>query len=185
MSETTESELISREYIVAAITTSTADVLSTMLELEATVGDSVLAKEEAEPSSGLVSLIGLAGSWAGTGSLGCSGALACTLAAHLLASPFEAVNEEVLDAVGEITNMIIGNVKTLLEEKVGPMGLSTPTVIFGRNFQTRSARIHAWTVVPFTIGSERMLVQLCVAPNEEKNRTTLRPGFQMPHILTV
>ncbi len=185
MTETTESELISREFVVESITAATADVLSTMLELEATPGQSVVVKEETEPSSGLVSLIGLAGAWAGTGSLACSGTLACSLASHLLGSPCETVNEEVLDAVGEITNMILGNVKTMLEEKVGPMGLSTPTVIFGRNFQTRSARIHAWTVVPFTIGSERLLVQLCVAPNEEKNKTTLRPGFQMPHILTV
>ena len=49
-----------------------------------------------------------------------------------------AVNEEVLDAVGELTNMIIGNVKTVAEAIVGPLNLSVPTVIYGRNFTSRS-----------------------------------------------
>lgn len=175
---------ISREDIVAAIRTSTEEVFSTMLALELTP-EEVLQESNvaAAPRSGLVSLIGLAGSWSGTGSLACTGACACTMASSLLACSYDSVNEDVLDAVGEITNMIIGNVKTALEEKIGEMGLSTPTVIFGRNFQTRSARIHEWTVVPFRCGEEVMYVQLCLAPNGEQR--TLRPGFQIPQIVTV
>ena len=57
-----------------------------------------------------------------------------------------------LDAVAEVTNMIIGNVKTVLESRLGAMGLSTPTVIYGRNFQTAQLRqpgmdcgaVHRW-----------------------------------------
>ena len=59
---------------------------------------------------------------------------------HLLITEYAAINEDVLDSVAEVTNMIIGNVKTALEDRLGAMGLSTPTVIYGRNFQTRSAR---------------------------------------------
>jgi chemotaxis protein CheX len=184
MPDTTTTEPLSREFIVAAITSATNELFSTMLDLPIESGDS-MAKDEVEASSGLVALIGLAGAWAGTGSIACTGALACTLATQLLGMPVEAVNEDVLDAVGEITNMILGNVKTMLEEKVGPMGLSTPTVIFGRNFQTRSARVHAWTLVPFNVNGEKLLVQLCVAPNEDRSETTLRHGFPMPHVLTV
>ncbi|HUA87681.1 MAG TPA: chemotaxis protein CheX [Bryobacteraceae bacterium] len=176
---------ISREDIVAAIRAATGEVFSTMLALEIAPEEVLLESAlAASPKSGLVSLIGVAGSWSGTGSLACTGAFACTLASSLLACSYDSVNEEVLDAVGEITNMIIGNVKTALEEKVGEMGLSTPTVIFGRNFQTRSARVHEWTVVPFRCGEEVMYVQLCLAPNDAQ-RTTLRPGFQIPQILTV
>jgi len=184
ITDMTTSQVLSQQDIVAAIVSSTQDVFSTMLGVEITPGDILTAKADVEaPASGLVSLIGLAGSWSGTGSLACTGVFACTMAGQLLACTFESVNEEVLDAVGEITNMIIGNVKTVLEEKVGEMGLSTPTVIFGRNFQTRSARVHDWVVVPFDSGGERMCVQLCLAPNPEK--TTARAGFQMPHLITV
>ncbi len=157
-----------------------------MLGLEIQAGEPpVETAPAASPTSGLVTLIGLAGPWSGTGSVACTGVFACTMASHLLASSFENVNEEVLDAIGEITNMIIGNVKTALEEKLGEMGLSTPTVIFGRNFQTRSARIQEWTVVPFRCGEETMYVQVCLAPAAGETARSLRPGFQIPQIFTI
>jgi chemotaxis protein CheX len=77
------------------------------------------------------------------------------------------VNDDVLDAVAEVTNMVIGNVKTVLEERLGAMGLSIPTVIYGRNFSSRTVGKQNWTVVPFTLGNERLEVQLCLAPNRE------------------
>ena len=98
-----------------------------------------MEKEEAVPSSGVVSLIGLAGAWVGSGSLACSASCAAKIASALLMTPYTAIDEDVLDAVAEVTNMIIGNVKTALESRLGAMGLSTPTVIYGRNFQTRSS----------------------------------------------
>ncbi len=57
----------------------------------------------------------------------------------MLMTEAPSVNEDVLDAVAELTNMIIGSVKTDLESQLGPLGLSIPTVVFGRNFRTRSA----------------------------------------------
>ena len=93
------------------------------------------------------------------------------------------MNEDVLDAVAEVTNMIIGNVKTALEDRLGAMGLSTPTVIYGRNFQTRSAGNQEWTVVPFLLEGERMCVQMCLAPNPDAARRLPQAGFPIPHVL--
>jgi len=117
--------------------------------------------------------------------MACSVAFACKMSSQFLMAEYETINEDVLDAVAEITNMIIGNVKTVVEEKVGSMGLSTPTVIFGRNFQTRSARSREWTVVPFTCGEERMFIQMCLAPNKDTERKTMRPGFPIPQVLNL
>jgi hypothetical protein len=39
--------------------------------------------------------------------------------------------------------------------------------------------------VPFDVGGEKLLVQLCIAPNEDRSETTLRHGFPMPSVLTV
>jgi chemotaxis protein CheX len=100
-----------------------------------------------------------------------------------LMTPYPAIDEDVLDAVAEVTNMIIGNVKTALESKLGAMGLSTPTVIYGRNFQTRSSGNQKWTVVPFALEEDRMCVQVCIAPNEETGKKTTRTGFPVPHLL--
>lgn len=178
-------QLVSQPELVDIIKAATLDVFSTMLNLPVSAGAMRTAANSAvAPQSGIVSLIGVAGAWAGTGCLACSGTLACRLSSQFLMTTFESVNEEVLDAVGEITNMIVGNVKTHLEEKAGPMGLSTPTVIYGRNFQTRSARVHEWTVVPFDCEEETLWVQMCMAPNQD-NRGTIRAGFQMPQVLNI
>jgi CheY-specific phosphatase CheX len=71
--------------------------------------------------------------------------------------------------VGEMTNMILGNVKTELEELLGPMFLSIPTVIYGRNFIKRSVGKREWLVVPFEMDNERLEIQICLAQNPNSN----------------
>jgi chemotaxis protein CheX len=174
---------ISQDELAEAIRSATDEVFTTMLNLSLTPGEMFVEKEEAVPSSGVVSLIGLAGSWVGSGSLACSAGCATKIASALLMTPYEAINEDVLDAVAEVTNMIIGNVKTALEARLGAMGLSTPTVIYGRNFQTRSSGNQEWTVVPFLLEQDRMCVQVCIAPNVDAGKKTTRQGFPVPHLL--
>jgi chemotaxis protein CheX len=182
-SETKAAQAITPDDLAQAIRTATEAVCTTMLNLTAMPGEVFVEKEEAVPSSGVISLIGLAGDWVGTGSVACSASCAAKLASALLMAPYDAINEDVLDAVAEVTNMIIGNVKTELEARVGPMGLSTPTVIYGRNFQTRSSGNQEWTVVPFTLDGERLCVQVCIAPNMDPAKKTTRT-FPMPHLLS-
>jgi chemotaxis protein CheX len=186
MTDTMELQSISQADIAAAIKAATANVFSTMLGLEVTAGEMLAGKEPARaPVSGVISLIGLTGRWAGTGSMACTAEVACGMSSRFLMAEYKAVDEDVLDAVAEITNMIVGNVKTVLEERVGPLGLSTPTVIFGRNFQTRSARIQEWTRVPFTSSEGGMHIQMCLAPNRDTGSTGLRPSFQFPEVLSI
>ena len=92
--------------------------------------------------------------------------------------------EDRRQAMAELTNMVIGNVKTMVEERVGVIGLSVPTLIFGKNFQTRNSGNNEWVVVPFGFGGERIQVQLCLAPNKEAGRTT-KPGFALPHMVNL
>ena len=86
---------------------------------------------------------------------------------------YTSVNEEVLDAVAEVTNMIMGNVKTSLEEDLGAMGLSIPTVVYGRNFSSRTVGKQEWSVVPFKVGTEDLEVQVCLAPGREAGQQRL------------
>jgi chemotaxis protein CheX len=85
------------------------------------------------------------------------------------------VNEEVLDAVGEVANMVIGNFKTMIEEHLGPLGLSIPTVIYGRNFTSRSLGTNSWIVVPFRCEDEAMTIRCCLAPAKEP--LNVRSGY--------
>ena len=153
--------------IVDSISQSVINVFSTMLGVELGGGESSIEQSTPDANDGVVSLIGVAGAWTGMGSVSCSPTLACRVYSQMLMTEATSVNEEVLDAVAELTNMIIGNVKTDLEKAVGPLGLSIPTVVFGRNFKTKSAGTTEWIVVRFPWEGEILLVKLCLAPQEK------------------
>ena len=157
--------------IAQSLIRSTSDVFSTMLGTELPAGEvtveGTVEGAMSEPNDGVVSFIGIAGSWAGTGSLSCSAALACRVCAAMLMTEAPSVNEDVLDAVAEITNMIIGSVKTDLEAELGPLGLSIPTVVFGRNFKTRSAAAAEWIHVRFLWDTEPLRIKMCLSPSEK------------------
>jgi chemotaxis protein CheX len=153
--------------IVQSVTQSTEQVFSTMLGVQIGQGQAAVENGMPEATEGVVSFIGVAGSWAGTGSVCCSPAMACKICAAMLMCEAPAVNEEVLDTVAELTNMIIGSVKTDLEQHLGPLGLSIPTVVYGRNFKTKSAGSTQWIVVRFVWDDEALLVKLCLEPKEQ------------------
>ena len=171
---------IRQEDIVAAVTSATREVFSTMLCLSLEPDDARSEAAEAASFDGVVALVGIAGSWTGSGRISCSPQFACRLAGALLMSSYAAVDEDVLDAVAEIANMIVGNVKTIFEEKLGPLGLSVPTVIFGRNYQTRSSGVTRWTVVPFRSGEESMEVRFCLMPARHHPHPPLRSDIMQP-----
>ena len=93
--------------------------------------------------------------------------LAFSICSQFLMTDVQAVNEEVLDAVAELTNIIVGSVKTDLEEHLGPLGLSIPTVVYGRNFKMRSTKTADWTTLRFDWDGEPLLVRLSIAPTQE------------------
>ena len=155
------------DIIVKSITESTLQVFSTMLGVEIACCESTIKSGMPDANEGVVSFIGVAGSWAGTGSVSCSPAMACRICAQMLMCEATAVNEEVLDTVAEVTNMVIGSVKTELEQHLGPLGLSIPTVVYGRNFKTKSAGSTQWIVVRFQWDDEPLVIQLCLEPKEQ------------------
>jgi chemotaxis protein CheX len=157
-----------KDLIVTCIHRSTLQVFSTMLGEELLPAGVTTERDTPDVRDGVVSFVGLAGSWTGTGSITCSPELACRICAQMLMTEASAVNEEVLDAVAEITNMIIGNVKTDLEPHLGPLGLSVPTVVYGRNFRARNAGHAEWVVARFAWGDEMLTVKLSLSPDGAK-----------------
>ncbi|MEO8594808.1 MAG: chemotaxis protein CheX [Candidatus Solibacter sp.] len=153
--------------MVESLIRSASEVFSTMLGSELASAEVTIEPEIAEPNDGVVSFIGIAGSWVGTGSLTCSPSVACRICSAMLMTEAPSVNEDVLDAVAELTNMIVGSVKTDLESELGPLGLSIPTVVFGRNFKTRNAGTVEWIHVRFLWDAEPLLIKMCLSPNEK------------------
>lgn len=163
------------DLLAKAALSSMEEVFTTMLGLEALAGAPETKHDGLESSGGIMALVGIAGSWTGAGRLLVSPKLASTLAGALLGSEFLGVNEEVVDAIGEIANMVVGNAKTMLEERLGELSLSIPMVIFGKNFGTHSGRTHDWLVVPFQCQGEPIELRFCLMPTN----VSARAGFQL------
>ena len=83
------------------------------------------------------------------------------MASQMLFSEYPEVNDEVLDAIGEITNMVIGSFKNSISEQTGAMAMSTPNVVFGRQMTTGNGG-NEWAIFPFSSKdySFRMIVRL-------------------------
>lgn len=163
-------EAITLADISWAIRTATKEVFSVMLGIDVEAGEDQAGRAEQE-YAGIVVVLGLTGAWGGSGQFSCDAALALRIASQLLMANFEKMDEEVLDAVAEVANMIIGNVKTALEHSVGPMGLSTPAVFFGGDFDTRVVGDTRMVLVPFACSVGSVTVQVALAPMA---RTRLR-----------
>lgn len=176
---------MTHEKLIELMRRATRDVFGTMLGIELTDEDAYVQESAPGPSEGVMALVGLAGQWAGSGTFSCSATSARQIAGQLLMQPYEAIDDEVLDAIGEVTNMVLGNVKTFLEEELGPMGLSIPTVIYGRNFTTRSVAKSKWSVAPFQCLGESVEVHLCLAPSKESGGLTRLAKDQLSAVLSI
>ncbi len=162
------SEAIDRERVVQALSNSTRVVFSTMLNMEMRAEAAYPQASKPGPADGVVALVGLTGKWMGTGSLCCSAWFAREMSGYLLKSEFASVDQDVLDAVGEVTSMVIGNFKVAVEDYMGPLGLSIPMVIFGHNFTSRSMSSGDWIVVPFFYGASKLEVKVCLSLQDDK-----------------
>jgi chemotaxis protein CheX len=171
--------MINSAAIVDALQAATVDVFATMLEMRAEPGEALEAPSGDAPVDGLVSMIGVTGDWSGMGSLCCPPFLGALVASRMFMSdpPSEepvVLTDETLDAVSELTNMIIGNAKNVLEDLTGPLAISIPSVIYGRNFRIRSFSEAQWVVLPFDVEGNQLEVKLCLvqsAGNSGKLRT--------------
>ena len=170
MDQITTIKPMAQAEIAEAIRNATNEVFSTMLALDLVAQPIEIGDSAARSRAGVIALLGFAGDWVGSGILYCEARFGCILASRLLMAEYTSVDEDVLDAIAEVANMIIGNVKTVLEQNLGTLGLSTPTVIYGRNFEARTVGTREWVTVPFAAGDDIMGVQISIAPNPRKGR---------------
>lgn len=103
--------------------------------LTATFGLVATESPDGASSSMISSLVGIAGEWNGAVIVGCSPPLAARLASLMFGVPeAEVTREHLEDTMGEMANMVGGNVKSLIPP---PNSLSLPTVVEGRDYRVR------------------------------------------------
>jgi CheY-specific phosphatase CheX len=176
--------MIDEELLVRSVTDSTSEVFSTMLEME--VQFTGLSDDNRTAAPGLISLVGITGDWSGSGVFCCSRKLAATICSRMLGtelSPGEPViDDEVLDVIAEVTNMMVGNIKNGLELVTGPLAISVPTVIHGRNFHFRNGAGLKGVALSFTTEGEQFEVRISLAPSVEQSAGGRIPVLGLAHI---
>ena len=134
------------EQMAAMLFAATQDVFTSMLGVEIQKSTEPVA-ERVDRFDGVIALIGLTGPVVGNGALMCSAEAACAMSSLLLSTEVSNVDEQVLDALGEMTNMIVGGFKSLLETHTGRLQMGIPSVIYGKNIATRDSKANVKVTV--------------------------------------
>ena len=119
-----------QQKLVEALTQSTQDIFQTMCGFEmkpAGVQHTVDNRAQYE----LNGIISISGKLKVTAVLSLSKQLAFNVVQAFLGAPADSVNSDVIDVVGELTNMICGNAKERLS--IQGLSLGLPTVVAGQS----------------------------------------------------
>jgi chemotaxis protein CheX len=141
--------------------TATLKVLETMASIKAVAGKPFLKKDSA--ACGDVSgIIGLTGAANGTLSVTFEEKSILKVVSNMFGETLDTVNEEVADAVGELTNMISGQARRELEQKGHLFHAAIPSVVSGKGHKlvhmTRGPRI----AIPFSTDDGGFTIEVCM-----------------------
>ena len=105
-------------------------------------------------------IIGLAGKRKGVLAIHLPKEVAMAITGSFLGMEVEEINEDVEDAVGELANMLGGNVKTILSERGRDIELSMPSTISGKHYEFQSTKDAERIAIPFICEAGKFSVEL-------------------------
>ncbi len=137
------------------------EVLSTMAYVETDIGKPYV-KQDDRATGDVSGVIGLTGDAIGSLAISFSEACICGIAGSMLGESFPHANQDVFDAVGEITNMISGVSRTHLEKEALTVWAGIPAVIFGKDHRVKHILNSPSIVIPFTTKYGSFFVDVCI-----------------------
>lgn len=81
----------------------------------------------------------------------------------MLGEQYTEINKEILDGAGEITNMIFGQAKIVLNEKGYGIKTALPSVVTGKGHSLSTMTKGAIVVVPFKSTAGDFFVEICIS----------------------
>jgi len=118
------------QEIIAA----TQEVFSTMLMIDVT-GEEISAGGRSIIQSNMTSMIGLGGGVRGILAVHCPAEVAKAITGAFLGMDVEELDEDVKDAIGEIANMVAGNLKIAYANSGVNVELAIPSSVIGTSFR--------------------------------------------------
>jgi len=142
-----------------AIIDSTNEVFSTMLMVELDVGEPIEGDGGDVPAN-ITSMIGLGKDIKGMLAVHCPAIVAKDITGTFLGMEVTKLDEDVMDAIGEIANMVAGTLKVAFKEHGQDIELAIPTTIVGESFQTSGISGARRVVVHFTMNGNTFMIEL-------------------------
>jgi chemotaxis protein CheX len=133
-----------RPFIVGA-----QHVFKTMLDIDLIPSDPI-EKGSRRTSAEVTGVMGFTGDRRGTMTVGMSADGALTIYARLLNEKLSSVSPEIIDAVGELTNIISGQARKELEREQLHLIAHVPMVFVGKDIHISFISTGTLTTIPFT-----------------------------------
>jgi chemotaxis protein CheX len=140
----------------------TTNILATMAGITATPGKPYVKKDQVA-SGDISAIIGVTGPRNGTISVSFSSASATALVVGMLGEDVGDMNQDMQDAVGEVTNMISGQARASIAGEGLTLQGSTPSVIMGKNHTIHHMTKAVVMAIPFTTPDGDFTVEFCLA----------------------
>jgi len=138
---------------------SAKEIFSTMVMMEIFVnGDQM--KKSVPLTESISGVIGLAGTHKGVLTIHIPNKVAMTITSSFLGMTVGEINEDVEDAVGELANMLGGNVKSMLSANGRDIDLSLPSTITGQQYDFQSTKDAERIIIPFRCDAGEFTIDL-------------------------
>lgn len=138
---------------------SAKEIFSTMVMMEISVnGDHMV--ESIPLTESISGVIGMAGTHKGVLAIHIPNKVAMAITGSFLGMDVDEINEDVEDAVGELANMLGGNVKSILSEKGKDIELSLPTTITGQQYDFQPTKDAERIIIPFSCDAGEFTIDL-------------------------
>ncbi|TVR01676.1 MAG: chemotaxis protein CheX [Desulfovibrionales bacterium] len=140
-------------------------VLGMMAAVEVTPGKPYINRKRSAVGD-VTGTIGISGTAEGVMSLTLDEAVILRIVNNMLAESYTEINDEIADAVGELTNMIAGQARQDLAKQGMPLTSSTPTVIIGKGHQISHITTSPILAIPFTTNEGALVVEVSFDSSE-------------------
>jgi chemotaxis protein CheX len=139
----------------------TVEVLTTMAFVKPMPGKPYLKKDNL--GKGDVSgIIGITGAVRGSLALSFSSGSILKIVSNMLGEEITSINDDIRDAVGEITNMVSGAARKRIEVMGFSLSASIPTVVSGKEHSIMHVMGGPSIIIPFEMEEGSFVVDVCM-----------------------
>ena len=144
-----------REQIV----NTTVEIFTSMVMMDVSASDTQV-EDYGTLEKTITGVIGLAGTHKGVLAVHIPHKVAFAITSSFLGIEIEEINEDVEDAIGELANMLGGNIKSILSEKGRDIDLSLPSTVSGEEYGFQTIKGAEKTIITFDTDTGQLIVEL-------------------------